>query len=573
MTVDRRRLLGLFGAGAAAGCAAAPQGAAPSPAGIVEADASVFRHGVASGDPDATSVLLWTRISSTAETEAVRWQAAEDEAFARVVAEGEARTSRSRDHTVKVVVDRLTPDTAYFYRFISAAGRVSPVGRTRTLPEAGSSTPVVLAVASCSLHPNGLFNAYDAIARLETLHAVIHLGDYIYEYGAADADYGMANGRKLDRIPEPPREIVSLADYRARHAQYKADPDLQAAHARAPWIVVYDDHEVTNDGYLTGAENHQPDEGDWAARKAAALKAYFEWMPIREPEPGRTLEQATYRSFRFGRSASLHMLETRLLARTKQLDYAVDFYAPGPDGRPVADRAGFLAKLNDPDRRLLGERQLAWLEDDVRAAVDDGATWQVIGNQLIMARVTAPDFGSLIPEATLNAVLANLPPERQESIRGLISLFGQNVPLNLDAWDGYPAERERLYAALRRARARPLVLAGDSHTFWVNRLADASGADVGVEVGTSAITSPSPAESLGLPIAFANSAVDGANPEVAFVDFGPRGFMKLTLSPERARAELIAVSTISEKPYATRVIKTFEVAPGDAGRIGALTEA
>lgn len=572
MTVDRRRLLGIFGVGAAAaGCATAPEPprapGAPGTGGAVR-----FAHGVASGDPDATSVLLWTRISAAEDGQRLRWQVARDQAFGRIAAEGLTDTSRARDHTVKVVAEGLQPGTDYWYRFIAADGTGSPVGRTRTLPEVSSAEPVVLAVCSCSLHPNGLFNAYDAIARQETLHAVVHLGDYIYEYGAAPTDYGMVNGQRLNRIPEPPHEIVSLADYRARHAQYKADPDLQAAHARAPWIVVYDDHETTNDSFDVGAENHQPDEGDWAARKAVALKAWFEWMPIREPRADASLEAATYRSFRFGRSASLHMLETRLMARTKQLDYATDFYTAGPDGQPVADRVGFMAKLNDPSRRLLGEDQLAWLERDLAAAARAGAAWQVIGNQVVMARVTAPDFGALIPEATLNAVLASLPEERQQSIRSLISLFGQNVPLNLDAWDGYPAERERFYGAVRRARARPVVLAGDSHTFWVNRLADAAGADVGVEFGTTAITSPSPADSLGLPPAFANQAVNDANPEVAFIDFQPRGFVRLTLTPERARGELMAVSTILEKPYRLDVLKAWEVEAGPRGVTGPLRE-
>lgn len=574
MTVDRRRLLGLFGVGAAAGCAATPEPPrTPLPAGQIVLDGATFLHGVASGDPDTTSVLLWTRVSASTDLQRLRWQVADDAAFARVVAEGVAETSRARDHTVKVVAGGLQPGTDYWYRFISASGQGSPVGRTRTLPEASSTAPVVLAVCSCSLHPNGLFNAYDAVARQETLHAVVHLGDYIYEYGAAPTDYGMANGQRLNRIPEPPHEIVSLADYRARHAQYKADPDLQAAHARAPWIVVYDDHETANDSFVAGAENHQPAEGDWATRKAAALKAWFEWMPIREPRAERSLEAATYRSFRFGRSASLHMLETRLMARTKQLDYATDFYRPGPDGQPVADRAGFMAKLNDPGRRLLGDDQLAWLERDMAAAVRDGAAWQVIGNQVVMARVTAPDFGALIPEATLNAVLATLPEARQQSLRSLISLFGQNVPLNLDAWDGYPAERERLYAALKRAGARPVVLAGDSHTFWVNRLADGAGSDVGVEFGTSAITSPSPAESLGLPPAFANGAFRDANPEVAFIDFQPRGFVRLTLTPETMRGELMAVSTITEKPYRLDVLRAWEAEAGAPGVTGPLREA
>jgi len=575
MAIDRRHLLGLLGAGAGiVGSASEASAASLSQSGafgVRVPDLETYRHGVASGDPDQTSVLLWTRVTADGDRVTLRWQVAQDASFGSLVAEGNITTDRGRDHTVKVVAEGLKPGQDYVYRFITAQGQASPVGRTRTLPEASSNSPVVLAVASCSLHPQGLFNAYEAIAGIETLDAVIHLGDYIYEYGAAETDYGMANGRRLNRIPEPAHEIVSLADYRARHAQYKSDPDLQAAHARAAWIVVYDDHEVTNDGYQGGAENHQADEGDWAERKALALKAYFEWMPIRDQAPDRSLEAATYRSFRFGRSASLHMLETRLLARTPQLDYAEDFYLEGPDGTPVPDRAAFFDKLNDPDRRLLGDEQLRWIARDTQAAVEAGCAWQVIGNQVVMARVQGPDIGAVVPPEVLEPAIAGLPVAIQGRIRQIIALFGQDVPFNLDAWDGYPAERERLYSALRASGARPVVLAGDSHTFWANQLSDASGHRIGVEFGTTGITSPSPAGYLGLPEAQLAQVISAQNREVEYVDFGPRGFVLLTLSPDRARADLIGVSTIATKPFTTSVLRSFEVCAGAPGCTGELT--
>lgn len=572
MSIDRRHLLGLLGAGAGiAGCAKEASAASQSLLGNRTPDLETYRHGVASGDPDQTSVLLWTRVTAAEDRVTLRWQVAEEASFGSLVSEGSFTTDRGRDHTVKVVAEGLKPGQDYVYRFITAQGQASPMGRTRTLPEASSTAPVVLAVASCSLHPQGLFNAYEAIARIEQLDAVIHLGDYIYEYGAAENDYGMANGRRLNRIPEPAHEIVSLADYRARHAQYKSDPDLQAAHARAPWIVVYDDHEVTNDGYLGGAENHQPDEGDWAERKALALKAYFEWMPIRDQGPGRSLEAATYRSFRFGRTASLHMLETRLMARTRQLDYSEDFYVAGPGGTPIPDREAFFGKLNDPGRRLLGDDQLGWIARDTRAAVEAGCAWQVIGNQVVMARVKGPDLGAMAPPEVLESAIARLPETIQGRIRQIIALFGQDVPFNLDAWDGYPAERERLYAALKAAGARPVVLAGDSHTFWANQLSDASGQRVGVEFGTTGITSPSPAGYLGLPEGQLAEVISAQNPEVDYVDFGPRGFITLTLSPERARADLIGVSTIAAKPFTTSVVRSFEVRAGEPGSASELT--
>jgi len=563
MTIDRRGLLGLLGLGATGACATVSE-AVPSPVR--------FAHGVASGDPAQTSVLLWTRITAEAGDRIdLRWQVAEDGAFDRIVSQGRTSTDHGRDHTVKVVAEGLRPGRDYLYRFVAEDGQVSPVGRTRTLPEAASIKPVVLAVASCSLFPNGLFNAYDAIAKMERLDAVVHLGDYIYEYGAGENDYGMANGRALNRIPEPPHEILTIADYRARHAQYKTDPDLQAAHARAPWIVVFDDHETANDSYDGGAENNQIGEADWSTRKAAALKAYFEWMPIREPAQGIGLAEATHRSFRFGRSASLHMVETRLLARSKQLDYAEDFYVVGPNGTPVPDRDGFFARLNDPERRLLGDAQLGWIARDTRAAVDAGCAWQVIGNQVVMARVKGPNVGALVPAATLEAMISSLPEAIQGRVRQIVALFGQDVPFNLDAWDGYPAERERLYAVLKAAQARPIVLAGDSHTFWVDQLKSASGDKVGVEFGTTGITSPSPAGYLGLPEAQLAQMIAAQNDEVELVDFGPRGFITLTLSPETARADLIGVSTIAARPYATSVVASYTVQAGAAGVIGDLT--
>lgn len=560
MTIDRRGVLGLLGLGATGACATMGE--------AVSTDA-VFAHGVASGDPATDSVLLWTRVTTAAPRLDVVWELASDERFGQIVARGRASTGGDRDHTVKVVAEGLRSGTDYWFRF-SVGETVSPVGRTRTLPEAASGEPVVLAVASCSLHPQGLFNAYDAIGRMETLHAVVHLGDYIYEYGAADDDYGMANGRRLNRIPEPAREITSLADYRARHAQYKADPDLQLAHARAPWIVVYDDHESANDSFDGGAENHQPEEGDWATRKAAALKAWFEWMPVREPQAGQSLEEATQRGFRFGRSASLHMLDTRLMARTKQLDYATDFFVAGPDGQPVPDRAAFMAKLNAPDRRLLGDEQLAWIERDTREAVEAGCGWQLIGNQVVMARVKGPDLAAMLPPAAIDVAVGRLPEAVQGRIRQVLALFAQDVPFNLDAWDGYPAERERLYAALKRAGARPVVLAGDSHTFWVDRLKDAQGQDVGVEFGTTGITSPSPVASLGLPEAQIAQVITAQNDEVEHVDFGPRGFVALTLTPDRLEARLIGVSTIEAKPYDTAAVRTYVVEAQSGGRLGPL---
>ena len=243
----------------------------------------------------------------------------------------------------------------------------------------------------CSLYSNGYFNGYRAIADLAEVDAVIHLGDYIYEYGAADTAYGMGNGRKLGRIPEPMHDTVTLADYRRRHAQYKRDVDLQAAHARAPWICVFDDHEICDNPWKDGAANHHPGEGPWVARKVAAIKAYREWMPIRDPSGSLSETQAetVYRSFRFGRLAELIMVETRLLARSKQLDYRTDVPL---DAHGEPDFAAFRARLDDPARELFGARQRQWLDGTLTASVADGVRWQVLSSQVLMARLGAPDL-------------------------------------------------------------------------------------------------------------------------------------------------------------------------------------
>jgi alkaline phosphatase D len=564
MRIDRRRALGLFGAGGLALGADAVGATVPAP--FVDV---AFTHGVASGDPQQDRVILWTRAlptdarQRTATRLSVSVEIGRTPDFSGPVVRREATTGSDRDWTVKVDVDGLKPGEDYWYRFSGggngAAPRVfSPVGRTRTLPKSGVRD-VVLAVASCSLHPNGYFNAYRAIADLDRVDAVLHLGDYLYEYGAADGDYGMANGKTLGRIPEPAHEMVTLADYRTRHAQYKADPDLQAAHARAPWIVVWDDHELTNDAWVGGAQNHQPEtEGDWAVRKAAALKAYHEWMPTRET-PGRLPEQAN-RSFRFGDLATLHMLETRLLARTRQLTYDRDLVvSPGPDGTPVPDVAGFRAKLADPSRRLLGDGQLAWLEGELKTSVDAGVVWQIVGNQIVMARVDGPDVDRAYGKARVDRALAgaNLPPREAGLAARFRQIFPYRMPLNLDSWDGYPAERERLYDVLKRTGARPVVLAGDSHTFWANELADAEGRRVAVEFGATAISSPAPP--YGPP--FLGGRLPGLirrqNSEVKFCDAGLRGFLLVTLTRREARAEMIGVSTTQSRDFETRRVARF----------------
>ncbi|WP_395942540.1 alkaline phosphatase D family protein [Brevundimonas sp.] len=554
MKLDRRSLLGLIGAGAAS----------PAVARAAYSGQVAFLHGVASGDPDTTSAVFWTRVTpadaSVGEV-AVTLEVARDDAFTDVVRRSTGlRATAERDFTVKHDLDGqgLEPGKTYFYRFV-ANGVTSPIGQVRTLPQ-GATPDVALAVVSCQLYPGGLFNAYDALSKLERVDAVVHLGDYIYEYGAEPDDYGMTAGAALNRIPEPPHEIVTLADYRARHAQYKTDPDLQAAHARAAFICVWDDHEVANDTWMTGAENHQPEtEGDFATRKAAALLAYYEWMPIREPKAGG-MKEAINRSFHFGDLASLHMVETRLLARNEQLDFAK--LPMTADGRP--DVAAFEAQRNAPSRDLLGQDQRRWLGEAMSRSKSDGRPWQILGNQVVMAKVKGPNIDQMMPADQVAGLLATLPADVRPQVEAAIQLFKLGLPFNLDSWDGYPAGRDRLYETMKQAGVEPIVLAGDSHAFWVNELHDTAGERRAVEFGTSSISSPSPGDQVGgLPLGVALAA---ANPqEVKFCDQAAKGFILLTLDRDQVVGELRAVSTILAKPYENRTVKRYRLARTETG--------
>lgn len=553
MTLRRRDLLGL--AGAASALRLEPAASAPIR----------FQHGVASGDPGARDILLWTRVTPGARDHRpvpVRWTLWRDGQTASS-ASGTTLATPDRDFTVKVAVHGLEPATDYLFAF-EADSVLSPTGRTRTLPE-GPTADVVLVAAACQSFTGGLFNAWDAVARLDRVDAVIHLGDYIYEHGPGPDVLGRAAAFP-DRAPDPPRELVTLDDYRRRHAQYKSDPDLQAAHARAPFICTLDDHEIANNAWLSGAESHTPGvDGDYAARKAAALRAWFEWMPIREPEDGLT-PAALNRVFHFGDLASLAMLETRLTARDRPLAYETDL--DDADGRP--DVRAFEARRLAPHRRLIGDAQRAWIADTLAASRAAGRPWQLLGNQVLMARVGGPHVGHFSQPWLVDLVTATLPAALRLRVRRMIEVFRLGLPWSLDSWDGYPAERERLYDALSRAGVQPLVLSGDSHAWWVNRLFDQAGRRRAVEFGVTAVTSPSVGDAAPrLPL---GEALARANDEVLFCQQTGKGFLRLTLTPEEARADLMTVSTIRAKPYRLSTLRTFRVtrAEDGAGEVAAI---
>lgn len=487
----------------------------------------VFRHGVASGDPLSDRVILWTRVTpiKVPSAENVAWMVSRDETFTNIVAQGVVVTSPARDYCVKVDAERLQPGTTYYYRFECRKER-SVVGRTKTLPRE-NVTRVRLGVVSCSNLPQGYFNAYACLANRPDLDAVLHLGDYLYEY--ANGQYG--DGTRFDRIPSPDKEMVSLREYRERHAQYKADPDLQAIHRQHPFIVVWDDHEFTNNTWKGGAQNHNNDganEGEWAARREAAVQAYFDWMPVRENP--QTRQEKIYRSFRFGNLATLMMLDTRLIGRDRQA---------------AADDTAAVESLS---RQLLGPEQEQWLAEQLVTSTKDNATWTLFGQQVIFAPQT--------------------PTGRR--------------PGNPDSWDGYRGARSRVFDMVERAKIRNLaILTGDVHSSWAFDLPrdpfggydKATGkGSLGVEFAGTSVSSPS---NLGRGPDGARQLAElrAARPHLHYVDGRYRGYFIVDLTRDRLQADYYALATIEERSTKERFEKGFITESGRNHLIAASTPA
>lgn len=545
----RRRFIGTLGAAALA----TPVLLHSRPA----AAAAPFLHGIASGDPLARRVILWTRVSAPGDANPrVNWEVAADAGFSRVVRSGQFRTNATRDFTVKIDVDGLSPDTRYHYRF-TYAGQRSPVGRTRTLPE-GAVDQVKLAVFSCSNFPAGYFHAYAEAARMDDLHAALHLGDYMYEYGRGG--YASDDAAALGREVLPAGECITLADYRTRHALYRSDAGLQALTASLPLIPVWDDHEVCNNTYVTGAANHTPaTEGDYVTRRNAALKAYHEWLPVRTPDTSDL--RRIYRSFDFGDLLSLHMLETRLLARTAQLSFG-DFV--GPDG---IDASALRAAMGASSRQMLGSEQQAWLEARMEAS---SATWQVLGQQVLMARAEIPaaialDQISISNWIALNDKAAARPDDLTRAERYVLNQPA--IPRSTDAWDGYAAAREAVYAAARRLDKNLVVVAGDTHNAWASDLVDADGQRIGVEFATPGVSSPGMevTRRTDAPEVVAQWMVD-AIPDLKYAETGHRGFLVLTATRDECRATWHFVSTVKSRSYTLSEGATLRTLPGSAHR-------
>jgi len=534
------------------GCGGSDDEASDAGAGVE------FRHGVASGDPLSDRVILWTRVSPSAADATLQlgWEVASDAQFSSILKSGSVRTSAAQDHTAKVDVTGLAANTVYHYRFTIGSKR-SPAGRTRTLP-VGSVSQVRLAVFSCSNYPAGYFNVYAEAAKRLDFDAWLHLGDYIYEYDSTG--YATGNAAALNRVPVPANETLTLADYRARYAQYRGDPDLQALHAAAPLIAVWDDHEVANDTWTGGAENHDPaTEGSFAARRAAAIQAYLEWIPIRVPDASQP--DRIYRSFDFGNLLSLHMLDTRQVGRDQQLSYASYITAAG------FDAAGFASAVGNPARQLMGATQTAWLQSQLQAST---ATWQVLGQQVLMGRmnVPAPIVTQQISVAAYGALAqkaATAPATLTVAEQAILAQ--PSIPYNLDAWDGYAAARETVLGMARTLDKNLVSLAGDTHNAWASDLRDASGTAVGVEFATSSVTSPGfeAIFTTEAPAALAAALTQLIDP-LQYAQTSLRGYLLLDLTPAAARADWVFVDTILSRGYAASTGQSLRTLPGAANR-------
>ncbi|MQY08011.1 alkaline phosphatase D family protein [Actinomadura macrotermitis] len=522
--LNRRDALKAGGAGlVAATVVAGTAQAAPAP---------FFRHGVASGDPLPDGVILWTRVTPTPDSlpgtgagpaTSVTWQVAADTGFRQVVRSGVVSTGPDRDHTVKVDVRGLAAGRTYYYRFV-LDGVASPVGRTRTAPAHNADVASLrFGVVSCSNWEGGYFSSYRHLAAREDLFGVFHLGDYIYEYGTGQ----FTAGGRVVRPTLPAHEILSLADYRQRHALHKSDPEAQALHAAHPWMIVWDDHEIANDSWSDGAQNHDPaTEGPFAARKAAAHRAYVEWMPVRFG-PGDRI----YRRLRFGRLADLLLLDLRSYRSKQASGIAVD----------------------DPARTMTGRAQMDWLKDGLSAS---RARWRLVGNSVMISPVA------------IGAVTADV----LGPLAKLLGVPAGGFAVNADQWDGYTADRGELLGHLHDHKITNTVfLTGDIHTSWANDVPLRAGRypatpPVATEFVVPSVTSDNIDDILRVPartVSLAAEAVLAAtNPHVRWSELDSHGYGVLDLRRERARMDWFFVSDRTRRDATATRAASFTTVSG-----------
>ena len=513
MRSPRRSFLARALALAASGFASAvPRAVRASP----RFKAPPFSLGVASGSPRPDGVLLWTRLAPEPlgdgglgdESFEVRWEVAHDERFARIARQGVASASPGRAHAVHVEAGGLEPAREYFYRFITG-GEASPVGRTRTAPSPGAeASRLRVALASCQQYEQGWFTAHRHLAA-DAPDLVAFVGDYIYE-----SSWGREHVRK-HHTPEP----KSLADYRARYAQYKTDPDLQLAHACAPWLVTWDDHEVDNDYANDRAEDLAP---DFLSRRAAAYRAFFEHQPIRPSALRADGEVRIYGEHAWGSLASLLVLDDR--------QYRAHQACP-KRGRGGSNVVGAWCDEREAGgRTMLGEAQENWLGEALAASK---ARWTVIVQQTLFATAG------------------------RESAKGRQHWT--------DGWDGYPWARDRLVSSLVASKAaNPVILGGDVHANYVcdvhREAGRAESPVVAAEFCGTSITSQGPD-------AKRTGAIRDANPHIHHADGAHRGYALIDFTRESALAKLRVVETVKQPDAGVSTIASFAV---EAGRPGVL---
>lgn len=495
-------------------------------------DPPEFPQGVASGDPTPDAVVLWTRVGGSHPV-TVRWQVADAPSFdpATIVARGTSRTDASRDHTVKVDVRGLRPATTYYYRFL-ALGAESRVGRTRTAP-AGRSGALTFAVASCQNLTAGYYAAWRHIAERSDLDLVLHLGDYIYEGGGSGV-----------RSHRPSREVLALDEYRQRYRNYRSDPDLRAAHAAHPFVLVPDDHEVANNSWREGAQNHSEDEGGFTyrQRRANAFQAYDEYLPIRLPEDRDGADMRMYRSLSFGDLVDLFLLDTRQY-RDEQTTSPVP--GPGPQTNP---------DNGDPDRTYLGRDQERWLKSGLSSST---ARWRILGNQAMLAQFT---YGAW-------------PDEVSTVIQDLIGMPPDGYTVNSDQWDGYQAEQREVLAYLRDEEiGNVLVCTGDIHMSFANEVYVDEGkfrveTPVAAEFIGPSISSSNFDEATGVPPRTSSLAVEQAvkvgNPHIRYVEMDSNGYVVVRVSREDVVGEWWHLSDVTDPDSDQRLATAWKVSDGD----------
>ena len=547
--MTRRGIIGALTATSAVACS-------PTTPKTISAKTSlatgVFSHGVASGDPSADAVILWTRITPdnpVAGALDVAWEVAKDENFTALEASGIFQTNAARDWTVKIDATNLNSGVDYYYRF-KVGDTVSPLGQTKTLPS-GSVDAARFAVVSCANWEHGFFNAYDHIARQDHFDAFIHLGDYYYEYGAGI--YSSGSDIEIGRRHVPENEIITLEDYRLRHGQYRSDPGLQGVTAKMPMIAIWDDHETSNDSWKGGAENHDDSEGDWDARKQAALRAYYEWMPVREPRPGR-MRSDIFRSYEWGDLLTLVTVETRLTARAEPLiieDYFAEIDAAGNADDFIANT------LRDPSREMFGQVQEDFVVSTLKASKDKGTAWRVMANQVIMGRLETTDMTPYINEDALQVI-----EKDWVGVRDSMALSKYNLPIYPDSWDGYPIARENFYQRLIDEGVQDIVvLTGDAHEFWLNDLTSEAGEKVGIECVTTSVSSKTLTSYLGDATADYSLLLTQSNPDARYYNALQNGYIDFALTRGAASVRMMGLSTVKSQDYTAAETARFTLKP------------